>query len=70
MKYDEPFVMSLALVLGTSVHDTLERLHKQVAYKQTPTYEALQERYEEIWLETLATGADFDPQDISEHHHR
>lgn len=71
LKYDEPKTTSMALVLGSAVHDTLERLHKKVSHKTLPTHTDALAQYEQYWtaeMERVDEG--IDPEVVTEHHQR
>ncbi len=71
LKYDESKTTSMALVLGSAVHNTLEWLYKKVSYKALPTQDDTLARFEEFWA-TEMEGADehIDEEVVREHHAR
>lgn len=71
LKYPEPKTTSMALVLGSAVHNTLERLYKKVSYKTLPTHVTLLAQYEEYWSTEMGRADDdIDPEVVAEHHQR
>ncbi len=49
LKYDVPKTPSLPLILGSTVHDTLEWLYKRISFKTVPTLEEVMAQYEACW---------------------
>jgi ATP-dependent helicase/DNAse subunit B len=71
LKYPEPKTTSLALILGSAVHDTLERLYKRVSFQTIPTYDQVVAQYEEQWASQLeGVDDELDDEQRIEYHQR